>query len=193
MVKKIIAVMMILNMILFSLNILKSLLETEGKKEAEKQIIFILFKLEKYKEIKVFKNIDLNDINSYKTQIYFIAKSKTGEKTNFSSDIFNAYQKYSYENVLTNLKNKINGNIKHLLETIKNKKLVSKYYYGSDIFDNYIIPITNIGFVDDEQTDFLWIKTLVNTNDIVDMFPCLNLNNEHKINNQNSIVLNLHK
>ncbi len=173
-----------------SLNILKSLLETKVKKEAEKQIICILFKMEKYNEIKVFKNIDLNDINSYKTQIYFIAKSKMGENTDFSSDIFNVYQNYSYENVLNNLKNKISGNIEHLLEIIKNTKLVSKYYYGSDIFDNYIIPIANIGYVDNEKTDFLYVKTLINTHDIIDVYPCLNLNNAHKISELKLLKLN---
>lgn len=168
----------------YSLKILKSLLKTNMQKEAAEQIIYLLFKMEKHEEIKQFTN----DTKSL-PNILNIVKSKKQELA--------INQNYSYEKVISNLKHtlnhKVNGNIKQLFKNIKKNMLLPQYYYGSDIFDNYIIPIANIGYIDNERTDFLYVKTLVNTHNIVDMYPCLNLNNDHKISDQNPLILNLTK
>ena len=162
-----------------ALKIANLLLETNKKDEAWQELIFLLFKQEEYKQIvKILKRKKIR--NPYIHNIYSISRLKLSKTSKYSSKVINLYENYSYNKILSKLQHNphlnLNDDISHLLSLIKNTKLIPQYYYGSDIYDHYIIPLSNIGVINYENTDFIHVTTLVNTTNIVNVEPCYNLN-----------------
>ncbi len=148
---------------------LQTLVNTIYHKKAIEELIFINFKLGNYEQVinyiqlnpSILKNNDIKEI-------YSNIKNNLKEYNSYNEeDIISKIQERNYLN-------------KPAREVFKEITLSLENYYDSDLYDNYYLTIPQIGMVKEEPTDFLKVKTLVNSHKIVDIIPCKSLNNELK-------------
>lgn len=164
-------------------NILIELLNTKYSKMALEKLIFLNFKIGDYRKslqyiIKYIKT--KNKDYKFDKEIYNIENiilSKLDKKEN--NHILKEYQNYNKELVIKKIKAR--GNVRNIEDFFYQKKGINKdNYYGSDIYDNYYVYIPDIAILNGEPTDFVHIKTLVNSSHIIDILPSKSLNNELK-------------
>ncbi len=162
-------------------SLLKSLKNTIYQKKSLEQLIYINFKLEKYENVLNLinsHNFLLNENQNIKN-IYLISQNRLGIPIASSSLGFNNYNSYNKEKIFNKIDKHLN--LQKSAKDICNELNLSKEnFYGNDLYDNYYFTFPQIGIVDDQITDFIKVKTLINSDKVIDIIPCKSLNNELK-------------
>ena len=185
-----------------AISLFESLKDTYYGTKAQIELVYFYFKLRDYNQamakIKELLTKPLNSKEKHNiTQIYHIIKLKLDKESDYSSwDVLN-YQNYTTQKLTRRLKSNqqystthVNGSINQLIEDIS---LNSSNYYGSNIYDEYYVSLPDVAVIDSVPTDFILVKTLVNSPTlIVDIIPCRSLNNELQKKPIETISLNIH-
>ncbi len=164
---------------------LKPLINKQPSTDILERYVIVLFKAQKFTELIALWQSQ--SIKSSKALPLYLLATQEVNKTLNSQNNYN--ENFTYQNLINRLSNskdlslKFNGKIKNIYKEAK-KNLISAYYYGSDNFDHYIIPLVNCGTVNFTKTDFIHVQTVINTKQIADITPCHNLNGEYSLNLQ---------
>lgn len=123
--------------------------------------------------VKIGKNIDL-DLNIPKDSL-----------TNYNSCVALAHirrQLKKQENV------QINGGLKNVFYNID---LNTADLIRSDIFDYYLVNMENVGTLNNQQTDYLFVQCDINTYNILNIKPCKNQNNQYRQPSKKTRILKI--
>lgn len=180
--------------------IFNQLINTPLYVEAMEQLIYLYYKQEEFNQalmhiqelIKYLQkqricNIDLiKNMKQLKRiiQIYLGVDYNETAKEKESKEL-ELVENYILEKAISHIKR----NIKHtknssfnisVSEILKMLDFNEDSYYETQNFDIYYFQIPNVGTINNTSTDFIKVETIINTTNVVNIYPCTNRNNQYK-------------
>ena len=132
-----------------------------------------------YEILKLFRPTDCR-LDRYYSMLDVIRHQKEYFNQNYNATYATQMIEKKY---ISNPTVRLNIPLQELMDTIQTDK---SNYYDSDKYDNYIVYIPNVGFIKDDTTDFVKVTTLINTSNIVGIYPCRSLNKQ--LHHEDTIV-----